>query len=427
MQKRFFVFFIASIVAILMLSACGSKKEETTTGQENENVEEVVGQEDAVEPEESSEQETKEEETSTSGTSGDFAELISYMEETTEGTAQVLYENKEPQVHETEGISISLNQYTLVELKDFHTNFEIPFNDQTDGGVILAQYTVTNQTDQDVHYTPFLDIFYTGAQKVYSNYKDLLPEDVQLPTKLGHSNDYLLKAGEEVTGYFAYPFGQDHLDEILSLATVEVDVPQALVDKDDFGSTIGKKGKFNLSLNTEGAEKVAASGTFYKDKATFDNMGEKKMLSEKEGINQSEQLGDVTVTLDGYQFTQFTPNSVEAPRFENFENGVVLLTVKFVLDNKAVEEVGLSSMSSKLTVNNGSQWLLNEGMLLSYGYSDVIEPGKTDELLQIYVLDQEQYEKIWKEKDFEVEIGPIKTKEAKDISKGKKATFVLPK
>ena len=41
-------------------------------------------------------------------------------------------------------------------------------------------------------------------------------------------------------------------------------------------------------------------------------MGDKKMLKEKSGINNSQELGAVNVTLDGYQFTQFTPNSVEA-------------------------------------------------------------------------------------------------------------------
>ncbi|PAQ15793.1 hypothetical protein CD798_04780 [Bacillaceae bacterium SAOS 7] len=155
-------------------------------------------------------------------------------------------------------------------------------------------------------------------------------------------------------------------------------------------------------------------------------MGEKKMLKEKSGINESQPLGDVNVTLDGYQFAEFTPNEVEAPRFTSFPNGVVLLTVKLQLDNKGAEQVGLSSMNSKLTVNDGAQYSRNEGMLLNYKYSEVINSGEKGELLQVFVLDKEQYEKIWKDKAFELEIGPIKNQEAKDISKGKVATFTLP-
>jgi len=159
----------------------------------------------------------------------------------------------------------------------------------------------------------------------------------------------------------------------------------------------------------------------------MDNMGEKKMLKEKSGINDSKKIGDVNATLEGYQFTAFTPNEVEAPRFSNFTNGVTLLTVKFKLDNKAASEIGLSSMSSKLTVNDGAQYLLSEGMLLNYSYNDVIKAGEAGELMQVFVLDQEQYEKIWKDKSFEIELGPIRDQGAKDTSKGHKVTFTLPK
>ena len=144
------------------------------------------------------------------------------------------------------------------------------------------------------------------------------------------------------------------------------------------------------------------------------------MLKEKSSINNSQELGAVHVTLDGYQFTQFTPNSVEAPRFANFKNGIVLLTVKFKLDNKDTQDVSLSPISSTLRVNDGTQYTINEGMLLNYDYNASVKTGTSGELLQVFILDQEQYEKIWKDKSFEIELGPMRNKEAKDISQGKK-------
>src|SRR5699024_1516474 len=130
--------------------------------------------------------------------------------------------------------------------------------------------------------------------------------------------------------------------------------------------------------------------------------------------------------LEGYQVTEFTPHSEEAPRFSNFENGIVLSTVKFIVENNGSENVDLSGRSSKLTANDGAQWVVNEGMLVNYN-RDLIEPDETDELLPIFVLDQKQYEKIWKEKDFEIEVGPMKDENYQDISKGKVAEFILPK
>lgn len=415
---RFWVL-IFTMLTLLIISGCASDKKETIADEKVSTSTENTEEGDKVESQEESEEAT------TTGNVDDITELITYMEKETEGTAKILYENKEQQVHEMDGVKVSLDAYTLLELTDFHTDFSIPFNDQTDGGVIIAQYTVTNELGKDVYYMPSFYLSFTGAQKAYNNIRDLLPLEEQLVEKLSPSNDYLLKAGESVTGYYTYPFGKDHLETVLNLSTASVEIPAAQAIKGEFSSPIGKDGQFTLSLNKSGAEKVEANKAFYNDKVTSANMGEKKLLKEAQDIGKSEQLGDVTVTLDGYQFTEFTPNEVEAPRFVDFTNGMVLLTVKFNLDNKGSDSIGMSSMSSKLTVNNGSQYMFGEGMLLDYGYNDLIEAGKSGELLQIYVLDKEQYEKIWKDKSFEVEIGPILNKEAKDISKGKKAVFEL--
>ena len=177
--------------------------------------------------------------------------------------------------------------------------------------------------------------------------------------------------------------------------------------KGDSGSGFGPIGRFNLALNSDDAEKISSNAAFYQDKVTFENMGEKKMLKEKSGINNSKQLGDVNVVVDGYQIAEFTPSAEEAPRFTNLKNGMALLTAKFKLDNKGTSEIGLFSLSTKLTVNDGSQYLRSERMLLKLGSNDIIKPGEANELLQVFVLDQEQYEKIWKDKAFEMEFGPL--------------------
>ncbi len=416
MFKKIISLLSVVMVAALMIAGCGQNDKANTKENKAEKT-------DAAKEKES---EAKNSE-ATEANSNDYSKLISYMEKETEGKTKVLYENKEPQVHKLKDVSVSLDSYTLVQLNDFHSDFSIPFGDQTNGGVILAHYTVKNNSNKDVYYMPSLDISFTGAQKAYSNDRDLIPEEDQLPVKLSPDNDYLVKAGETVSGYVAYPFGQDDLTKILGLSTVSVEVPEAQANKGKFDAPIGSPGKFSLSLNKQGSEKVAADKTFYQDKATVDNLGEKKMLKEKSNINQSQKLEKVNITLDGYQFTEFTPNSVEAPRFNNFKNGIVLLTMKFKLDNKGSEDIALSPISSTLKLNDGAEYTLNEGMLLNYGYNEMIKSGTSGELLQVFTLDKEQYEKIWKNKSFEVEIGPMRNKEAKDISKGKKVKFVLPK
>ncbi|MES5896211.1 MULTISPECIES: DUF5068 domain-containing protein [Bacillus cereus group] len=428
MSKKLLSLFSTIIVAAFVITGCGQS--DTTNKEQKEDVtkENKTEKTDTTKenkPEEKKSEDKKAENTATS--SSDYSKLISYMEKETGGKTKVLFENKEPQVHKAEDISVSMNSYTLVELNGFHTDFNIPFNRQTEGGVILVNYSVKNSSAKDLYYMPTLDMSFTGAQKAYSNYRDLIPTEDQLPTKLAPTNDYLVKAGETISGYIAYPFGKDDLAKILSLSTVSVTVPTAQANRGKFDAPIGSPGNFSLSLNKQGAEKVAADKTFYQDKVTANNMGDKKMLKEQSGINNSQELGAVNVTLDGYQFAQFTPNSVEAPRFANFKNGIVLLTVKFKLDNKDTQDVALSPISSTLRVNDGTQYTISEGMLLNYDYNASVKTGTSGELLQVYILDQEQYEKIWKDKSFEIELGPMRNKEAKDISQGKKAKFTLPK
>ncbi len=422
MKKKTLTLLATFLISILALSACGNSEEGKKEDDSSKN-DAAETEEPATNPEEDEDEEESEVDKSAS----DFSDLISYMEEKTEGTTRVLYENKDPQIHTMEDISVSLDAYTLVELNDFHADYEIPFKDQTDGGVILAKYTVKNDSDEDTFYMPTLDITvtYDGVEVYHRNYDALIPKADQLDTKLSHATDYLLPAGEEIIGYVAYPFGKAQWDAALEKSTVDVLVPTAQSDMEDYETIIGSEGRFTMALSDDGAESVVNNSKFYEDRVTFENMGEKKMLKEKNDIGESQELGDATVTLEGYQFTEFTPNTEEAPSFSSFANGIVLLTVKFDLTNKGSENIELSG-NSKLTVNDGSQYLLNEGLLLKSGSNrDVVKPESEGEYLQVFVLDKEQYEKIWKEKDFEVEVGPFKNEEGEDISKVKRVTFTL--
>lgn len=433
MSKKLIALFSVLFLAAIFISGCGKEEAEADKKTEAAEKEDQTKNEDKAKEEEEKAEETAEEEEEsadsekTDTANNDVSSLISYMEEQTEGSTKILFENSDKQTHDLKDISVSLDSYTVVQLNDFHTDFSIPFNDQTDGGVILAKYSVENKGDKDAYYMPSLNGTFTGATKAYTNYKELTPEENQLSTSLSPSNDYLVKAGETTEGYVAYPFGKDTFEKIMDLGSIQVDVPPAQGTKGKFDNPIGSKGKFTISLNDKGAEKASANAKFYQDDVTKNDMGEKKMLKEKSDIGKKEKLRDVTVTLDGYQFAAFTPNEVEAPRFKNFKNGVVILTVKFLLDNKGKEDIGLNSISSTLKVNDGSQWMINEGMLKMYSTNELVASNDSGELLQVYVLDKEQYDKIWKDKDFDIEIGPMRNKEAKDISKGKKASFKLPK
>lgn len=435
MNKKLMILF-GAMLSVFIISGCGADNKEASTEEKTAASEEKAASEN--DSENKNEETGSEEPAAVDSESGDFAELIDYMKTTTDAEeATVFYESTDPQTHDMDGVTASLDQYSIVGLKDFHTDYSIPFNDETNGAVVLTQYTITNDTDEDVHYMPSMYMSIPGATQQYNNYREILPEEGQLPVKLNPDNKYLIKAGESVTGTYTYPLGESELYGAIAAGEGTIEAPTAQTDPDDISTAIGRKGSFTIDFSSVAAEESESEDTentskesstdinegFYEDATTLENMGEKAMLDQKEGIGESQELGDTTVTLEGYQFTEFTPNMDEAPRFEDF-NGVVLLTVNFALDNKTDENIGLGSISSTLTVDD-SWWQLNEGMLTNYRISEVIESGESGELLQVYVLDKEEYDKLWKDKSFEIEIGPIRNEDAKDISKGKEAVFQL--
>lgn len=444
MNRKWLILAIALFFTVAVVSACGDKDDNDNNNNNDNNVENEENNENNENENENNNNENNDDndlndndlndndnnddddKTAMAGAESDFDELIQYMEEETEGEAEILYESDNGDEHDMEGVTVSLDEYALVELNDFHMDFSIPFDDQTDGGVVITKYTVKNDSDDDVSYMPMMPATYVGAEKNIDNYREILPKEEQLAVMLTSDDDYELKAGDELTGYYTYPLGEDRLADVLDEGEIEVEIPQPQEDPDDYSSTLGDEGTFTINLSDDNAEKneEKASKGFYEDKVTSDNWGDKEMLDNEEDMGQTEELRDVDVTLDGYQFTEFEPNSDEAPRFESFENGIVLVTIKFDLENNGDDEIGKNSVSSKLTMNDGSMYTLGDGMLLDYRNDDTIEPGDSGELLQVYLLDKRDYED-WEDRSFEVELGPLRDAEAQDISKGKKVEFDL--
>src|SRR5699024_4944387 len=172
------------------------------------------------------------------------------------------------------------------------------------------------------------------------------------------------------------------IENIDNVGFAEIEIPEAgdeyEPDNYSYKNKIGKKTSFTIAVSSSGDEKQQSTEKFYPDRILSDNMGEKTMIKEKSDINETESLGNSTVTLDGYQFTEFEPNEHEAPRFESFDTGIVLLNVKLSIENNEDEDIDLTSQKAKLTLNNGKQYTLQELMLSHYSLGDIIEIGTTD-------------------------------------------------
>ncbi|MCB5951350.1 DUF5068 domain-containing protein [Enterococcus sp. BWT-B8] len=412
---------LALLLSAVVLGACDNGKKETKESSSQASTEEVSNS-SSIEESTTESSSIKKNSSSTSK----LSERAEMMEEYLGAdTAELLYSQTKPVTVEIEDLTLSIDEYDLVEFTDFDSDFEIPFGGQTvRGAVMLATISITNNSDKTLYYPTVPDLTFTGATKAYTNNRTVVEDSDDNYGAMSVKSKGEVGAGETVTATLNYIFDENALDTISDLGIVTMNVPRGFTKAESFSAedSVGTNQKIQLTVTADGEDTASANASFLQDKASTDDMGTKTLDKEKKAIGKTESVDGIDATLSEYQFTFFEPNEMEAARFSNFENGVVLLTVKFDVDNQGEKPISMSSTSAVLTVNNGSQRILSEGMLLSYT-TQTIEPGKQKELLQVFAMDQEQYEKIWREKDFGLKLNLVNSEDFKRSS----VEFDLPK
>lgn len=409
----------------LVLVACGGndKKTETSSSAESSSEKKVTKKE--------SKKESKKKVDSSSNEAGseEFDKIVAGIKENLDAKEiKVLYADMKPQVFEQGTVTVSLDGYETLELNDFKQDFASSFRDNSDhAGLLLAKYTIVNTGKEDAYYPPIFGLDYSESKHGFSaRTKNIMSEDVVDLSSTMVKKERKLTAGESVTGFLAFNIDGPSLDDMKKLAMVTMTIPAAY-SKDEISkeARLGEEVKIELPVTDKGEETIAEKANFYPDKITVDNMGTKTLLKEKKDIAETADYGEAKVTFNGYQFTEFVPNETEAPRFSDFENGIVLMTASFTIKNDGDEIIAPSTSSATLNVNNDSQRIMNSGMLLPRTTDNEIKKGEAKEWIQVFAFDKEQYDKIWKDKDFSIKVNLRQI--SGSLRKGEDVTFKLPK
>lgn len=197
-----------------------------------------------------------------------------------------------------------------------------------------------------------------------------------------------------------------------------------LADNEDMDNSNHQQSPaYDFIYSDEQAKQLAGKPEFYQDKLTAENLADKKMISQKEGINESKQIGEVKVILEGVQYTEVLPTEANAESFVDFQDsGIVALTVKLKIDNQSSEP--LSPIDTRLHIDE------NRGTLLS---QDMVEPndpleikaGDVYEKLEVFLFNKDEFEIF---KKFNLKVGPfIGPEDGEELFKGKTETFTLPR
>lgn len=198
-------------------------------------------------------------------------------------------------------LKVTLEGYEFLEVKDFSNNYAVQYKDNTDeGGVIIAKYSIENEGDDDLFYSPTFDFTIGSDKRPYSWAKNMIPEDFDSINSTFVKNKNVVKPKEKITGFSAYSINKEAFDKMKEEKFVDLSIPAAYPnDGLKTAERIGEDEKVKLAVSKDGEDKLVEKGSFYQDKISTDNWGEKKLLKEKKDINETTTFKDVDYTLNG--------------------------------------------------------------------------------------------------------------------------------
>lgn len=414
------VLWTALLALMLLLSACGND-EKASNDKEPEKKVEAEETDHAAAEEETDESEEAEE--TADGTSAEGELLNPNIADESEGEVEVIYTNTDPGfVHDMKGFKVSVDEYQIVKVTDMHEDVTIPFNDEIDGYVITAKVTVDNGTDKAMYYNNMHRIQTSHELDWYPSDPTFILDADKVKSKK-ESETGKFAAGEKITGLISFTLTNAEFDK-LSTVKPKYIIEGGAADNDQFKGSIQGNAVFDFAYSVEQKEAMASEPSFYQDQLTTDNMADKKMIFEKEGIGEAQKIGDVNVTLEGVQYTEITPTEANKPRFTNFgDSGIVALTVKLKIDNQSSEPVSIWNIGSILSVDDNRARILSQGMV-EPREPKAIEAGAQGEKLHVFLFRKDEFE-IYKK--FDLEFGPFYNEDGTKAFKGRTAEFTLPR
>ncbi|MCM2677098.1 DUF5068 domain-containing protein [Alkalicoccobacillus plakortidis] len=436
---------MASLVAVsaLVLTACGSNEEATgnepeeqeeqpvaeeTNEDEKQQEEEQIDDEVEVEVEEENDDdqdkdtEENSSDVSTESMSGDDV-WNPQIAEDTEGDVEVVY-TAENLGYETDldGYHVKVDGYQITRVTDMHKREEISFDGSTDGYIITVDATYENQRDEGV-FTNSVIHLQMKDQFDYapSDSSSYIADDKKMHSK-DPDNFLYFEPDESVTGFVILRLTDDEYEQLDSI-NPKLIVGGAAGPNEDFSDSYREEVAYDFILSDEQGEQSESSSSFYQDKLVTNNMADKEMIYEEEGIGQSETIDDVTVTLEGVQYTEITPTESYEQSFDDFgDKGIVALTAKLTIDNQSDEDIPLLSTGIFLDTDDGRSRYMDQGML-SPDHPKDISAGETDEVYHVFLFRKDEFGLY---ETFSLEYGPFRGEDGKDLFKGHQAVFDVP-
>lgn len=400
---------LGAISSVFLLGACGN-------GEEEANKEEA---QPAAAEETANAKETVQDEASTEK-QDDGTELNPFIAEDLNADVEVVYTNKTPGLKHaySEDVTIQIDDYQIVHVSNMNESSKTNFDGEDEGYVLTYKMILDNQSDEDVYFAGGVTLLSDDGAEYIIPRQYLVDREDWLKDDSTESPSQFTK-GQSFTGMNAHAMTKAQFEK-LSSPTLTID---SLFLNDDVSQTLGEDAIFKIPFNDEGAEKAAVSAELYQDKMVTENIADKEVFFEKDGINETQEIDGVKITLEGVQYADITPTAAYKDSFTDFgDSGVVALTLNLIVENGSDTPFDKFLFDRKLTVDENRGTIFNQGML-EPTYRGTSNPGDKDKFLTVFLFRKDEFDIF---KKLELQVGPLKDSEAQPLFKEKSVTFDLP-
>ncbi|WP_314585745.1 copper amine oxidase N-terminal domain-containing protein [Paenibacillus terrigena] len=157
----------------------------------------------------------------------------------------------------------------------------------------------------------------------------------------------------------------------------------------------------------------------YSDLLTTRNIAEKEVLFTFEP-KRSDQVSNIKITLEGYQWAKLKIDSAHSDSFKGFgDQEIVALTAKYRIQNASPETIRLSDLSLMLALPQSSA-TVKATQALAPKTREELESGESIETMGVLLVPADHFDK---NKDFELRFGPLLDAEGKDVFQADRITF----
>jgi hypothetical protein len=400
---------------MLILSACGN--DEKASKAEAETKPKTEKADDAKE-------EKTEEKPKAAAASGELNPAIA---EETEGNVEVVYTNNEANyTHDMNGFKVTVDGYEIAKVTDMNESAKILFDDQIDGYVITAKVTLENGTDKPMWYSNYHRLqLANDFDFISSDWKNYVPEDKQINRIKKNQDDFtVFEPKEKVSGLVTFALTNEEFERMKTVKPKYI-IEGGVADNDSFKNSFQQNSpSYDFIYSDEQSKQVGSQPQFFQDRLSSDNWADKKMIFEKTGINETQQIAEVKVTLDGVQYTEVIPTEANKEMFADFgTNGIAALTVKMKIDNQSKEAVSITNVHTILNVDDNRARYMSQGMAEPSNQPE-IAAGQQGEKMLVFLFRKDEFDLY---KKFSLEFGPFIAADGNEAFKGRKAAFNLPR